>query len=140
MKTSAFGKLLAAAGAIAAVAAVCVSIKLDPPSLFKARALDRERLEGLRQIDSAIRAYYRDHKTLPERLDVVENRGGLSARSSWADPATHRPYEYDAVGKSAYRLCADFSADSEKGEDFYVGTFRSHHKGHDCFQEDVNAQ
>ncbi len=140
MKTNSFGKLLAIAGAIAAAATVCVSIYLNPPSAVKAHSLDRERLQTLQQIDMAIRAYYHNHQVLPDRLDSIENKYGLSSRSNWKDPVTHLPYEYDVLSKSTYRLCADFSADSERDESPYIILFRHHHKGRDCFQQDVNVQ
>jgi hypothetical protein len=140
MKTTSLGRFLAIAGTIAAVTAVCVSIYLNPPSAVKAHELDQDRLQGLQQIDMAIKAYYRDHQALPDQLDVIENKDGLSARSTWRDPVTHQLYEYDVIGKKQYRLCANFSADSEGGENPFAPTFRKHNRGHDCFQEDVNAQ
>jgi len=140
MRTKSFGRLLAIAGAIASVTAVSVSICLNPPSAVKAHALDRERMQSLQQIDLTIRAYYHNHQGLPERLDLIENKNGLSAQSNWRDPVTHLPYEYEVMSKSTYRLCADFSADSEKDVNPYSVAFRDHHKGHDCFQQDVNAE
>lgn len=140
MKTKFLGRILAIAGAIAALAAVSVSIYLNPPSAVKAHALDQERLQGLQQIDFAIKGYYRAHQVLPDRLNVIENMNGLSSRSNWSDPVTHLPYEYDVIGKTTYRLCGDFSADSGKDESPYFAAFRKHHKGHDCFQQDVNAE
>jgi len=140
MKTKTFGKLLAIAGAIAAVAAVCISIYLNPPSAVKAHALDQQRLQSLQQIDAVIKDYYRNHQALPDRLDVVENKNGLSAVTNWNDPVTLQPYDYDVLSKTTYRLCADFSADSDKNENPYVNTFRNHHKGHDCFQQDTNRE
>lgn len=138
MTTKFFGKLLAIAGAIAAITAVCVSIYLNPPSAVKAHALDQKRLQSLQQIDIAIKAYYHNYQVLPDRFDAIENKNSLSTWSNWRDPVTHLPYEYDAMGKTAYRLCADFSADSEKDDNRYIMTFRNHHKGHDCFQQDVS--
>jgi hypothetical protein len=140
MKTKSLGKVLAIAGAVAAIGAVSVSIYLNPPSDVKAHALDRERMQSLQRIDLAIKAYYRNHQGLPDRLDLIENSNGLSAKSNWRDPVTHLPYEYDAMSKATYRLCADFAADSEKDENPYSVAFRDHHKGHDCFQQDVNAE
>jgi len=140
MKTKPFGKLLAIAGAIGAVAAVSVSIYLNPPSAVKAHALDQRRLQGLQQIDFAIKNYYHNHQALPERLEAAGNENGLSARSDWEDPVTHLSYEYDVLGKTTYRLCADFSADSEGDKNPYIFTFRKHHKGHDCFQQEVSTQ
>ena len=137
MNTKHLGRILAIAGAVAAVAAVCVSIFLNPPSAVKAQALDQQRLQGMQQMDFAIKAYYRTHQVLPDRIGTLENNG-LMDRSNWMDPVTHQPYEYDLVSKTSYRLCADFSADSEPGDHPYGTGFRKHHKGHDCFQVDVN--
>ena len=139
MKTNLFGKLLAIAGAIAAVIAVSVSIYLNPPSAVKAHELDRERLQSLQQIDFAIKNYYHNHQALPDRLDAVESTGGFAGQSNWSDPVTNLPYEYDVLGKTTYRLCAGFSADSEQGENRYFVGFHKHHKGHDCFQQEVNT-
>ena len=140
MNTKSLGRLLAIAGAIAAVAAVSVSIYLNPPSMVKAHALDLQRMQGLQEINNAVKTHYRNHQALPERLDAIENTDGLSERSNWSDPVTHRPYEYDVMGKTTYRLCADFAADSEQEENSYIYAFRKHRKGHDCFQQEVNAQ
>jgi hypothetical protein len=139
MKTKLFGKVLAVAGAIAALAAASISIYMNPPSAVKGHAQDDERLQGLQQIDFAVKAYYRNHQALPDRLDAVENGNGLTSRSNWKDPVTHQLFEYDVTGKTTYQLCADFAADSEKDANSYIGAFRDHHKGHDCFQQDVNA-
>ena len=139
MKTRAYGKLLAIAGAVTAVVAVGVSIYINPPSSVRAHALDQERLQGLQRMDLAIKAFYRTHQLLPERLDAIRNNNDLSAGSNWEDPKTHQPFEYQVVSKTAYRLCADFSADSEPDENPYFRAFRKHHKGRDCFEQDVNA-
>lgn len=140
MRTKSFGMLLAVAGAIAAVAVVSVSIYLDPPSVVKAHELDQKRLQTLQQIDFAVKAYYRSHQALPSRLEVLEDNGGLTAHSNWNDPVTHLPYEYDVTSKTTYRLCADFSADSEREENPYVFAFRKHNKGRDCFQQVTGVQ
>lgn len=139
MRTKSFGKPLAIAGTTVVVAAVCVSIYLNPPATVKAHALDQQRMQGLQQIDFAVKNYYRSQKVLPDRLDAIENKDGLSAHSNWRDPVTHQPYEYDVMGKTTYRLCAVFSTDSGKNENPYAVTFPPHHKGHDCFEQDVNA-
>lgn len=55
------GRVLVVAGAIAAVAAVSVSIYLNPPSAVKAQALDDRRMRALEQMNFAIRNYYRAH-------------------------------------------------------------------------------
>lgn len=140
MKTKSFGKSLAIVGAIVAIAAVCVSVYLNPPSAVKAHALDQKRLQDLQQIDSAVKAYYGNHHVLPVRLDVVESEDGLSLHSNWRDPVTHLPYEYDVMSKTTYQLCADFSADSEKEEDANYFAFRKHRMGRDCFQHELNAK
>ena len=140
MRTQLFGRYLAIAGGVAAAAAVAVSIYLNPPSAVKAHSLDGHRLQSLRQIDMAVKGYYRGHQVLPDRLDAMRSNGSLAARWDWNDPVTHRSYEYEVVTKTAYRLCADFSADSDEEESRYGPAFRKHHKGHDCFQQDVNGE
>ncbi|MGD0913418.1 MAG: hypothetical protein ABR928_16115 [Terracidiphilus sp.] len=139
MSTKNFGTILAIAGAVAAVAAVCFSISLNPPSAVKAQALDQQRLQGMQQMDFAIKAYYRTHQALPDQIGALENNG-LMDRSNWKDPVTHQPFEYDLAGKTSYRLCADFSAESEPDDYPYGNDFRKHHKGHDCFQLDVHGE
>jgi hypothetical protein len=139
MKTKMFGKLLAIAGAVTAVAAVSVSIYLNPPSTVRAHSLDQQRLLSLQRIDFAVKAYYHDHQALPDRIEVLENQNGLSAQSNWSDPVTHQAYEYDVLNKTTYRLCADFSTDSGKEENPYAFVFRSRHKGHDCFEQELNS-
>jgi hypothetical protein len=137
LKTSSFGKHLAIAGTITAIIAVCVSIYLNPPSAVRAHTLDQERLQNINQIDFAVKAYYHDHQYLPDRLDTIE---AMNARQNWLDPVTHQPYEYDVMGKTTYKICADFAADSDKSTDFYTFPYHPHHKGRDCIQQDVNAQ
>lgn len=139
MTTKSFGKLLAIAGVIAAIGAVSASIYLNPPSAVKARELDQKRLQSLRQLDFAIKAYYHNHRSLPDKLSAIENLEGLSGGSPWTDPVTGQPFEYDVLGPATYRLCADFSADSGKEENPLYIAFRKHHKGHDCFQQQVNV-
>jgi type II secretory pathway pseudopilin PulG len=140
MKIDTFGRFLAVVGVVTAVAAVSVSIYLNPPSAVKAHSLDRERLQSLQQIDVAIKAYYRNHKVLPDRLDAAENQNSLTAQPNWVDPVTHQPYEYDVLSKTTYQLCANFSADSDKDDSSYGSVYRKHHKGHDCFQGAVNTE
>lgn len=139
MTTQSFGKLIAIAGTLAAVAAVSVSIYLNPPSAVKAHELDQKRLQSLQQLDFAVKAYYRSRHSLPDTLNAIENPSGLTGGSQWTDPATNQPYEYAIQSPTTYRLCADFSADSGKDEERFYITFRKHHKGHDCFQQQVNA-
>jgi hypothetical protein len=138
MTNRVFGKVLVIAGVGAAIAAVTFSIALNPPSLVRAHALDDQRMQALEQMNVAIGNYYRVHHALPQTIDDVENRNDLSPRSDWTDPVTHQPYEYSPAGRNSYRLCADFAADSKTAENPYVMSFRKHHKGHDCFVEDVS--
>lgn len=140
MKVKILGKVLAIAGGLAAITAVCVSIYLNPPSTARAHALDRERLQSLQQIDLAVRAYYRNYRVLPDHLDAIDNKNGLAAHSNWKDPVTHLAYEYSVTGKTTYRLCGDFAADSDNEEPPYIVAFRKHHKGRDCFQQDMHTE
>ena len=140
MKAKPWGEFLAVAGGIVAAATVCVSIYVNPPSAVKAHALDQQRLQSLQQIDMAIKAYYHNHHALPDGLDTARSQNGLLARSQWTDPVTQRPYEYEPLGPTKYRLCADFSAESDTDQPTYAYAFRKHRKGHDCFQQDATTE
>ena len=132
------GRVLVIAGAAAAAAAVSISIYLNPPSAVRAHTLDDQRMRALQQMNFAIRNYYRAHQALPQTIGDIEKHNGLSPRLDWTDPVTHRPYDYGVVGKNSYRLCADFAADSETAENPNAMSIGKHHKGHDCFEEDLS--
>lgn len=131
------GKILAILAAIVAAAAVAASIWLNPPSENRARSLDQERLKGLNSAEFAIKSYADLHHALPANLQLLESENGLLTPSIWHDPVTNQPYEYVIINENSYRLCANFSRNSDKAENGYSYQFKNHGAGHVCFQYGV---
>jgi type II secretory pathway pseudopilin PulG len=130
------GRLLAVLAAIVAIAAVATSIWLNPPSEIRARTLDQQRLQNLAQTENAINLYYNLHQALPSDLQALDREG--MTQTIWHDPETQRPFEYEILSESSFRLCAVFSrpSDTSDGKNNPYGySFRTHSAGRDCFQQ-----
>jgi hypothetical protein len=134
------GKLLAGIAAIVATAAVAASIWLNPPSEIRARALDQRRLGNLSQTENAINVYYSLHKALPADLKALDNEDNRLVQADWHDPETQRPFDYEIVSESSYRLCAVFARHSEKGDSPYDPSPKKHGAGRDCLQYSVTPR
>jgi hypothetical protein len=136
-KKFSIGQILAGVAAVVAVAAVATSIWLNPPSEFRARALDQKRLGNLAQTENAIQTYYTVHHNLPADLKALDSEDNRLAQANWHDPETQQPFEYEITGEKSYRLCAVFSRHSEKNDNPYDVLAKQHSAGRDCFQKDV---
>jgi hypothetical protein len=139
------GKLLGILGSIVVVAAVSTSIWINPPSENRARAFDQVRLRGLQSIELAINKYVDLHHALPVDLKVLEGENGLLTQQNWHDPVTKQPFEYEIISQNSYRLCANFSRNSDKNENVYTENaydyqFKNHGAGRVCFQYSVRLQ
>ena len=127
------GKVLSVFAALVAVAAVSTSIWLDPPSDNRARALDVERLEGLELTQDAIKKYFHINHALPADLTALDIESNQAILTSWHDPETHQPLEYQIIGETSYRLCAWFARESDWQNSGRYSS-KKHTAGRDCFQ------
>jgi hypothetical protein len=127
------GKPLAIAASGVAIAAVAVSIWLNPPAENRARSFDEIRAQRLSYLKFAIDSYFKEHMALPARLDQLRFHLNSMPQIDWHDPATGRPFEYAVLGKNSYRLCAMFERSSaEDGNSFYGFP---HGSGRSCFED-----
>ena len=131
------GKGLAILAAVVVIVAVSTSLWLNPPSENRARAFDRVRLQDLRAIENAMRLYFNKHQALSADLMTLDHEDNQLRRASWHDPETGQPFEYEILGTKSYRLCANFSRNSDEGENSFDYAFRKHSAGRDCFQLSV---
>jgi hypothetical protein len=97
---------------IAAVVAVFAAIGaglvvLGSPADVRARRLDEQRIEHLREWTRAIDAYWTANNQLPVSLDEVRRQQAWT-HLTVNDPETGQPYVYQAKGAVAYELCAVF--------------------------------
>ena len=84
---------------------------LGSPADVRARRVDAQRVEHLREWARAIDAYWTANNQLPQSLDEVRRQ------QAWThlevhDPKTGEPYRYQPRGAVAYELCATFDRES----------------------------
>lgn len=96
----------------AVVAAVTITalIIAGSPATEREHRFDDQRLSDLRQIAAAVDFYYSKTGRLPASLkDLVKPEvARLYYIRSTTDPQTSKSYEYSPIGKSGYKLCANF--------------------------------
>ena len=105
---------------------------LGPPRAQRELRADSQRIANLYQIGTQIKLYWASHGSqLPPDIPSVA--------PVYADPVTHRPYEYHAKQGSQYELCAVFSRRSERNEAGSVPDQWAHPAGHYCFSLDASV-
>lgn len=141
------------AGSIIAVIFLCIIgglIATGSPTQARLYRLDNARLNDLQQIESMIRDFTSQYKTLPTSTLDIDTR----ILSNWAyqhipvDPETGESYEYNKLGENTFELCANFrlsSTGSKKSgqvEYSYVGKpglgSWNHEAGKHCFTRTVS--
>lgn len=112
------------------------------PAEVKNLALDNQRINHFMQIKYSADNYYRTNGKLPSTLDSLSD-----ASASTKDPATKKVYEYALVTPTKYKLCAQFSTDSDEIKKKYQNSYRysyygndagKHKKGYDCIEYGVS--
>jgi hypothetical protein len=71
---------------------------------------------------------------LPARIVATRRLDGSSTAT---DPVTHKPYEYDRIGVTQYRLCATFALASDPLEG--TQAHLRHRAGRSCYRFDVRS-
>lgn len=112
MKPVLHGRLLAVLSTVAVVASVIWGLFLiGSPEQQREKKFDEKRISDLQGIAGSIDLYYTRHKSLPDNLEDLEKEPGISIRKS--DPETGAAYTYTGISSSSYKLCADFSTESD---------------------------
>lgn len=118
-----------AVAAILIVAAIVVAafVTIGSPNHTRAEALDRQRVSDLGDVAAELHEDY-GAGPLPAALPQPRH-----------DPVSAKPYEYQRLGDSRYRLCATFELptppDQRAGP--YTNTFWHHPPGRFCYTLDV---
>lgn len=125
----------------AAVAAGVVAMgNVSSPAAERQRHADEQRETGLKAIDDSIMSYARQHKTLPASLEALSRATHVKFPH---DPATGKPYRYDRLSDTDYRLCTTFNAAAQRVANEYgvmpESTFKDHPAGAYCFALSVKA-
>jgi hypothetical protein len=126
--------------AVVAASVIAAIVMLGGPGGQRQRKMDEVRVQNLTYLALSVNGYFIRHKSLPADLDALAKEPGY--RISRLDPATGRPYGYEVLGATAYRVCADFAgdsaADSSEPYNAYANVGWAHARGHQCFDRDTD--
>ena len=125
--------------ASAAIVAVMIALgfmQLGAPSAQRKLLADRQRVQQLYRLSSAVRSYWQSHSSrLPASL--------ADLHGVYTDPITHQAFEYRPAQGSQYQLCAVFAARSPRENDNPLPRVDpdawTHPAGHHCFPLDATA-
>ncbi len=131
--------------ALAAAAAILVSLglglmKAGSPGNRRQFAEDRRRVEDLHLIASRMHQYWTAQPAQGDRripAALTELSTGTGGTLPLNDPFSNRPYRYESVAGSAYRLCADFLTATSPGTNNRMPAW-SHPAGHYCYSLDAS--
>lgn len=125
---------IAVAASIVVVATIVAAIAImGSPSRQRLLRLDERRVDDLQRIVTAIDAYDRQHGAAPPTLAALAAEPGVRLPS---DPESGRPYDYERLGESEYRLCAEFrtdTADATEPQPWQPADW-AHGAGRQCFK------
>ncbi len=107
----ALGKwLLVAAGVLAIGSIVGGFLLMGSPAHQRDLRMDQRRINDLQAIENAAQVHATGRGALPESLQALVARPGLSLATR--DPVSGQPYGYTVLDASRIRLCAVFATDT----------------------------
>lgn len=132
--------LPAIVSAVVVSAVIAAIVVIGPPSVHRQRKMDEVRVQNLTYVGLSVNGYFARHKELPPDLDALAKEPGYHIVRS--DPDTGKPYGYQILSPTSYRLCADFAADSAKNShdsyNAYINVTWAHGQGRQCFDRNTD--
>jgi hypothetical protein len=115
------------------------------PQHARKLALDERRVSDLWQISETLRDRGTGSRAAvaPPALDAAMFGSHADGSSIATDPQTHEPYEYERIGATRYRLCANFafaSAPAEATPYARIDPRLRHRAGRSCYLFSVVTQ
>ena len=108
---------------------------LGTPGEQRSLRFDEQRISNLRNISRNVDLYWEVNQQLPESFDDMS--GQRYSIFSIHDPESNEEYEYRAIDKAGYELCAVFttdSAESRNGDRSFSEEAWAHGIGRKCFR------
>jgi hypothetical protein len=102
--------LLVLAGLLVLATVAWAIAVMGSPAEQRRMRVDERRVDDLRQVEAAARAYRTGSGVLPDTIDAIVARPGVAL--DVADPETGSRYEYRKTGADAFELCATFVTDT----------------------------
>lgn len=107
------------------------------PAHQRAVRLDEQRVYDLQNIEYEIGNYWREKTALPENISDLER--DLYYFVVPVDPETKEPYVYETTGELTFRLCANFSAESQTIPNVVTSQNQwTHAEGETCFERSID--
>ena len=132
--------LPAIVSAVVVSAVIAAIVILGPPRVQRQRKMDEVRVQNLTYLGLSVNGYFARHKQLPPDLDALANEPGYHIVRS--DPDAGKPYGYQILSPTSYRLCADFAADSATNShdsyNAYINVTWAHGQGRQCFDRNTD--
>ncbi|MBU1202474.1 hypothetical protein KKH39_00285 [Patescibacteria group bacterium] len=130
---------------LAVVAAVFVLswFFVDSPVETRNKKIDREVVNNLYEINSAVINYYTLNEKMPEDLATLMNTetGYRLSEKALQQPDGKKYYDYEVTADDEYKICADFLTSNLDGNDamYYPSGDYKHDKGYQCFSQKVSS-
>lgn len=130
---------LALCAVVVAAAGIAVWVAGGPLDA-RARALDDQRVQDLRQIYQSVNYFYKDQGRLPKSLADCDRNPATFIRDK-SDPVTGLPYGYEVIDADTFSLAASFDLPSLARGDGATGPdadgFWTHGAGPTTFKVDL---
>jgi len=113
---------------------------LGSPRTQQLLKYDQQKVTDLQEINYQITSYYTNNGVLANTLEKMTSGGYYVAK---VDPQTQKPYEYQRVSDTTYKICAEFNKASDNNNNLTMpldsyGKSWTHPLGYYCFTQVVN--
>jgi len=122
-------------------------ILIGSPAQQRFERLDAQRSNNLSLIDSELIDYWTIEQTLPESLDMLEER--IYNEDNLKDPETNNYYAYSKNSDNTFTLCANFALENTEQRSYakprnaYVersGSYYEHGAGEVCYEVELDRE
>jgi hypothetical protein len=117
---------------VVAGAVVAGLLVLGPPETERRRRIDDVRIQDLMALRGAVDESFARDGRLPASLAELAARSPHAVRIN--EPAENRPYGYEAIDDSTFRLCATFGGATKDQAPGFGSADWPHRAGRQCYR------
>lgn len=132
------GRVLWATGIFTALAIAAGVWVIDSPAQQRLMRLDDNRIQGLQQLDRAVRNYHSSHDALPPDVSTLTAQPEVDL--DLADPDGGPDFSYTPLDADHYQLCARFATRSTDGRRRFIDDAWAHPVGDHCFRRSAKDE
>jgi len=129
-------------GSLAVVLAALITslFFISSPTEVRNQKHDQAILDRFNQIDNAINNYYNENNKLPTKLEELFSGNYYLTQQALVDPLTGTKFDYQAIAKDSYQLCATFKTSNQTPStdiNNYYDTRWQHDLGYQCLSQKI---